>query len=120
LARADPAGSQGWRRATAALALTLGLFCILWEVWLAPIRPSGSWLALKALPLLLVVPGVARGDVRATQWLLLLLPAYLSEGLVRSFSEAGRYAACAYLETALTLAALVCGVRYVKARAAPA
>jgi uncharacterized membrane protein len=111
---------ERWRRATAALALTLGLFCVLWEMWLAPIRPSGSWLALKAVPLLLLSPAVARGNVKSTQWLLLLLPAYLSEGLVRSFSEAGRYAACAYLETVLSVCALVCGVRYLKARAATA
>jgi len=113
----DHPARERWRRATAAVTLTLALFCVLWEVWLAPIRPSGSWLALKAVPLLLLSPGVARGNVKTTQWLLLLLPAYLSEGLVRSFSEAGRYAACAYLETVLTVGALVCGLRYLKARA---
>ena len=114
---------ERWRRSTAAVTLALAAFCVLWELWLAPIRPSGSWLALKALPLLLLTRGVARGDVRKTQWLLLLLPAYLGEGLVRSFSESGRYAACAFLETLLAVGGLASGLGYLRAlrrRADPA
>ena len=43
-----------WRRAfTAALAALL-LLEILWEIWLAPLRPGAYWLALKALPLALL------------------------------------------------------------------
>ena len=34
---------------------------LLWERWLAPIRPGGSWLMLKAVPLLLPVPGLMKG-----------------------------------------------------------
>ena len=34
---------------------------------LAPLRPGGSWLALKALPLALLLPGVARGALRPRQ-----------------------------------------------------
>jgi hypothetical protein len=36
-----------------AVGSLLGLIVLglLWELWLAPIRPGGSWLALKVLPL---------------------------------------------------------------------
>ena len=37
-----------WRRTTAALLATLALVEICWELWLAPLKPGGSWLALKA------------------------------------------------------------------------
>ena len=36
--------------ASASLAALI-LLCLAWELWLAPLRPGGSYLALKALPL---------------------------------------------------------------------
>ena len=80
---------DSWRRTTAALLATLALLEICWELWLAPLRPGGSWLALKALPLVALWPGVARSKTRALQWALLLLPWYFAEGVVRAFSESG-------------------------------
>ena len=41
--------------------VTLMLLGFLWEIVLAPLRPGGSWLALKILPLVLLVPGAMRG-----------------------------------------------------------
>ena len=32
--------------------LALIALCLAWEIWLAPLRPGGSWMLLKALPLL--------------------------------------------------------------------
>jgi Predicted membrane protein (DUF2069). len=61
-----------WRRTTAALLATLALVEICWELWLAPLKPGGSWLALKALPLVALWPGVVRSRTRALQWALLL------------------------------------------------
>ncbi|HWS75261.1 MAG TPA: DUF2069 domain-containing protein, partial [Quisquiliibacterium sp.] len=31
-----------------------------WELWLAPLKPGGSMLALKVVPLALALPGIAR------------------------------------------------------------
>ena len=91
-----------WRRTTAALLATLALVEICWELWLAPLRPGGSWLALKALPLVALWPGVARSRIRALQWALLLLPWYFAEGVVRGFSESGRHALCAVTAAAVS------------------
>jgi len=105
---------DSWRRTTAALLATLALLEICWELWLAPLRPGGSWLALKALPLAALWPGVARNRVRSLQWALLLLPWYSAEGVVRAFSESGRHALCAATAAALSLATIASGLAYVR------
>jgi uncharacterized membrane protein len=70
------------RVATAAWVALLVL-AVSWESVLAPLRPGGSWLALKALPLLLPLRGIVRGDVKAMQWALLLVLLYVGEGSLR-------------------------------------
>jgi uncharacterized membrane protein len=68
--------------------LALLALCIAWESVLAPLRPGGSWLVLKALPLLLPLRGVLRGDPATMQWALLLDLLYVAEGAVRIFEPA--------------------------------
>jgi uncharacterized membrane protein len=109
------APGAGWRRALVAALAALILLEILWELWLAPLKPGGSWLALKALPLALLWPGIARGRLRAGQWALLLLPWYVAEGVVRAWSDAGRQALCATTAAALALSALAAGLAWLRA-----
>jgi uncharacterized membrane protein len=94
-------------RAAFALIVALALLLVLWETVLAPLRPGGSWLALKAVPLALLVPSLAAGRARARQWASLLLPFYFAEGLVRGLTEAGRQATVAWAAVVLSLAAFV-------------
>ena len=112
----SPDGSARWRRAAAASLLALALLEVLWELWLAPLKPGGSWLALKAVPLLALTPGAAQRRVRARQWTLLVLPWYVAEGVVRAFSESGRQALCAGVAAALALAALAAGLGWFRAQ----
>lgn len=112
----SPDGSPRWRRGAAAALLALALLELLWELWLAPLKPGGSWLAVKALPLLALTPGVAQGRVRARQWTLLLLPWYVAEGVVRALSESGRHALCAAVAAALAFAALAAGLGWFRAQ----
>ena len=82
------------RRATHALAtvvLTVALIVlgIAWETVLAPLRPGGSLLVLKALPLLLVLPAFWKGLIRHYQLWSMLILAYLCEGVVRGMSDGG-------------------------------
>jgi uncharacterized membrane protein len=86
---------------------TLALLQLLWELWLAPLRPGGSWLALKALPLALLWPAVARGALQPRQYLGFLLLPYVAEGLVRAYTEHGRHALVA------ATAAAIAGVAFV-------
>ena len=108
------AAAEPWRRTTVALLASLALVEVCWELWLAPLKPGGSWLALKALPLVALWPGVAQGRKRALQWALLLLPWYFAEGVVRGFSESGRHALCASTAAALALATIGSGLAYVR------
>ena len=87
----------------AAVLSCLGLIVLwlIWERWLAPIRPGGSWLMLKALPLLLPLPGLLKGKRYAYQWSSLLILLYLCEGLVRATSDRGPSQWLAVLETML-------------------
>ena len=89
----------------------LVLFLILWETVLAPMRSGGSWMVLKALPLALVWPGIARGRVRPRQIASLLLPFYFAEAIVRAVTEPGRHAVVAGFAAALCLAAFVALLR---------
>ena len=84
--------------------VALVLLGVLWETALAPLRPGGSWLALKVLPLALLVPGAMRGARRSLQWVALLLPLYAAEGVVRGWSESGRHALVAWAAAVLAVA----------------
>ncbi|HAF54285.1 MAG TPA: DUF2069 domain-containing protein, partial [Thauera sp.] len=53
--------AQMLSRISSVALLSLIALCVVWEGWLAPLRPGGSWLMLKALPLLPAVFGVLRG-----------------------------------------------------------
>lgn len=91
-------------RSTIVGLAALALFELLWETALAPLPSGGAWLAVKAVPLAILFPGVARGETRPRQWLSLLLPFYFAEGLTRAVSEPARHAVVA--GTAAALAAV--------------
>jgi uncharacterized membrane protein len=101
--------------ACASLTALIAL-CLAWELWLAPLRPGGSWLALKALPLAAPLPGVLRGRVYTFQWALLLILAYFAEGLVRAWSDAGVSAQLALAEIVLATAFFASAIFYVRRR----
>ena len=68
--------------------IALVLFCLLWKLLLAPLRPGGSWLALKAVPLAWVWFSLARGRRKARQAASLILPLFAAEGIVRAIAAA--------------------------------
>jgi uncharacterized membrane protein len=90
--------------------VALLVLCVAWEAWLAPLRPGGTWLVLKALPVVVLLRGVWRAEVRALQWAVLVAPFYIAEAAVRLWDPAP-YRWCAALElvgaSAFDLAALV-------------
>ena len=98
---------SSYARVTLAATIALALLLALWELALAPLRPGGTWLALKALPLAWLLPGVARASPRTLRWLPLLLLAYFTEGVVRGWSESGRHSIVAWAAAALAVIAFV-------------
>jgi uncharacterized membrane protein len=101
------------RRVAVGTWIALAVLCVCWETWLAPIRPGGSWLALKALPLLLPLRGLWRGDAKSFQWALLLVLAYLLEGSVRVF-DAPPAGALAWVELLLVALFFVAAIVYLR------
>lgn len=95
--------------------IALAFLCVAWELWLAPLRPGGSWLVLKALPLLLPLRGLLHGRKRAFQAATLLVWAYAAEGAVRAASDPGPSARVAVLEVALAFAFFALAVAYIRA-----
>ena len=57
--------------------LALIALCVAWELVLAPLRPGGSWLVLKVVPLLLPLRGVLKRDLYTMQWSSMLILLYL-------------------------------------------
>ncbi len=74
--------------ASASLVMLIVL-CVLWELVLAPLRPGGSWMVLKALPLLAPLAGTLRRNVYTMQWASMMILMYFTEGVVRAWSEQG-------------------------------
>ncbi|VXB86377.1 Membrane protein [Burkholderia sp. 8Y] len=89
------------------------VLALLWELWLAPLRPGAWVLALKALPLACALPGVAKRNVYTLQWSSMLVLLYLAEGIVRGMTDAGLSARLAWLEALLALAFFGCAMAYV-------
>ena len=58
-----------------------------WELWLAPLRPGGSWLVLKALPLCVPLAGLLKNRMYTYRWLSLLIWLYFTEGVVRAWGD---------------------------------
>ena len=107
--------SRSWRKAATLLLLALVLLCLAWELWLAPLRPGGSWLALKVLPLLWILPGIARGNAYTYRVSTMLILAYFMEGVVRGWSDGGTSARIALLEIALSLAFFGAAIAHLRA-----
>ncbi len=103
------------RIAVAALA-ALTVLDLLWELVLAPM-PGARWVAVKALPLALLLPGVAQGRRRPRQWLALVLPLYFAEALVRALTEGGRHGAVAGMSALLAFSTFVAVLAWFRAEA---
>ena len=100
--------------ASASLIALIAL-CVAWEFWLAPVRLGGSWLVLKALPLLLPLFGILHGRRYTYQWASMLILAYLTEGLVRATTDSGMARVLAGAEVLLALVFFAAAVLYARA-----
>ncbi|MBS0345042.1 MAG: DUF2069 domain-containing protein [Proteobacteria bacterium] len=69
--------------ASVTLLLLIAL-CLAWEAILAPLRPGGSWMTLKVLPLMLALFGILRGKRYTYQWSSMMILLYLTEGVIRT------------------------------------
>ncbi|MGW8269902.1 MAG: DUF2069 domain-containing protein [Burkholderiales bacterium] len=99
---------------TTACLVGLIAVCLAWELWLAPIRPGGSLLALKALPLAAALYGIVRGARYTYQWSSMLVLAYFVEGVMRGWSDHGLSQSLALAEVALSVLFFASAVAYAR------
>ena len=87
-----------------------------WEMWLAPIRPGGSLLALKVLPLCIPLAGILNNRMYTYRWVSLMVWIYFTEGATRAWSERppGNY--LAMLEVLLCLLLFLACALHVRIR----
>jgi uncharacterized membrane protein len=102
------------RLASAFTLIALIFLCLAWELFLAPLRPGGSWAVLKVLPLLAPLFGVLRGKRYTYQWSTLLIWLYVAEGAARAYSDRGLSAQLALAEALLAAAYFAFAVAYVR------
>ena len=88
-----------------AVGSLLGLIVLslVWEVWAAPLRPGGSLLALKALPLCVPLAGLLKNRMYTYRWVSLLVWLYFTEGVVRAWGDRAPGNWLALLEVILCL-----------------
>ena len=101
-----------------AVGSLLGLIVLglAWELWLAPLRPGGSWLVLKVLPLTLPLAGLLKNRMYTYRWVSLLVWLYFTEGAVRATSDSGLSAVLAGIEVLLCVLLFVACALHVRIR----
>jgi uncharacterized membrane protein len=103
---------------TLAVGSLLGLIVLglVWELFLAPIRPGGSWLALKVLPLCVPLAGLLKNRMYTYRWVTLMVWLYFTEGAVRAYSDKPPGNTLAMLEVALCLVLFTASAMHVRLR----
>ena len=98
-----PRHAQVTQIAAVSSLVALIVLCVAWELWLAPVRPGGSLLALRALPWVLPLLVPLKRRVYADRWLRLRIWLYCTEGLVRATSDTAPSSYYAWAEVVLCI-----------------
>jgi uncharacterized membrane protein len=101
-----------------AVGSLLGLIALglAWELTLVPIRPGGSWLALKVIPLCIPLAGLLKNRMYTYRWVSLVVWLYFTEGVVRAWSDRAPGNYLAMLEIALCLVLFTACTLHVRLR----
>jgi uncharacterized membrane protein len=97
-----------------ASMLALIVLSIAWETVLAPLRPGGSWLVLKVIPLLIPLRGILKRDIYTLQWSSMLILLYFAEGVVRATTDQGFSAMLGWIEVVLVCVFFFCTLMFLR------
>jgi uncharacterized membrane protein len=103
-----------WQWLTVACVLAMVLLTMLWELWLSPLYPGGSWLAAKALIMLLPLRGLLHGRRYTFQWYTMFVLLWLLEGIMRAYAEQGLGQVLALLQVVLAVVSYASANLYAK------
>jgi uncharacterized membrane protein len=110
----DSVNGTRWLAVGSLLGLTL--LGLAWELFLAPIRPGGSLLALKVLPLCIPLAGLLKNRMYTYRWVSLLVWLYFTEGVVRAYGDKAPSNYLAMLEVLLCLTLFAACALHVRLR----
>jgi uncharacterized membrane protein len=110
----DSVNMTRWLAVGSLLGLTL--LGLAWELFLAPIRPGGSLLALKVLPLCIPLAGLLKNRMYTYRWVSLLVWLYFTEGVVRAYGDKAPSNYLAMLEVLLCLTLFAACALHVRLR----
>ena len=114
---AVPPPAVRWsRRLAVSCLIALIALGLAWELWLAPLRPGGSWGAINVLPLTQPLAGLLKNRMYTYRWLSLMVWLYFTEGVVRATSERGLSAVLAAVEVLLCVLLFVACSMHVRHR----
>ena len=101
-----------------AIVSLIGLIALSlsWELWLAPLRPGGTLLALKALPLCIPLAGLLKNRMYTYRWVSLMVWLYFTEGATRAWSDRPPSNYYAMLEVVLCLLLFTACALHVRVR----
>ena len=101
-----------------AVSSLLGLIVLglAWELWLAPVRPGGTLLALKVLPLCVPLSGLLKNRMYTYRWVSLLIWLYFIEGVVRAYGDPAPSSYLALIEIFLCVLLFVACALHVRLR----
>lgn len=102
------------RVVAASSLIALIALSVVWELWLAPLKPGGSLMALKALPLAMPLGGILKGRRYTYQWSSMLILAYLAEGVTRAWAEGGASRSLAVVEIVTSAVFFAAAVSYAR------
>ena len=104
------------RWAATLSVLGLILLGVGWELLWAPLRPGGTLLALKVLPLCIPLAGLLKNRMYTYRWVSLVVWLYFIEGVVRAWSDKAPSNWLAMVEIALCLTLFVACAAHVRLR----
>ncbi|MEY4506831.1 MAG: hypothetical protein RL297_1409 [Pseudomonadota bacterium] len=104
------------RRVAVTCLLALIALGLAWELWLAPLRPGGSWWAIKVIPLTIPLAGLLKNRLYTYRWVSLLIWLYFTEGVIRLTTESGWSAWLAGGQTVLCLVLFTVSALHVRIR----
>ncbi|WP_293763779.1 DUF2069 domain-containing protein [uncultured Aquitalea sp.] len=99
---------QWFQRGALISLLALVALTLAWELWLAPLRPGGSFLAFKALLLLTPLMGIIKGRLYTFQWASMFILAFFTEGVMRSWADSGLSQQLAMAEVGISVVFFGC------------
>lgn len=104
-------------RLLAVLSLTGLIFLgLVWELWLAPLRPGGTLLALKVVPLCIPLAGLLKNRMYTYRWVSLFIWLYFTEGVVRAWGDAAPSCYFAFAEIVLCVVLFIACALHVRLR----